>query len=190
MVDCLSCSEDGSKELSITDLKYNKYLQHGDPSQIIVKCKMKTWFGSYYGRICLFESGVLLAESGSVKFTGGQETTLWFSPVMLNRDMHFTVSLQLEAMGWIEYCQDGRNFIIQLSDISAPPTNPDEIYIDTDGKSPTIWNLITGSDDDNNDDDDDESLRDYLLGDIIDEDTVLLIVLGVAVILIVLAVRK
>lgn len=190
MVDCLSCAKDGSKELRITNIEFNRVLQENDQYQLIVRSKMKTWFGSYYGRICLFESGELIAESGSIKFSGGQETTTWFTGYMLDRNMNFKVSLQLEAWGFIEVCQDARDFSIELSNISEPPTDPYDTGI-SESEPPTFWERILGNDDDDDDDDNYEpTFLEKYMDDIFGENTIMIMVLGVAVILIILIARK
>lgn len=181
MVECLSCGADGNGRLRFINIVKNRALQTGDKYKITVTYRSKAWIGSLYGRVCLFESGDRIGSTNSVKISAGQEYTSTFTGSMIDRDMVFKVSLQEEGLGFIELCMDAIDFTIVLSSVSEPPTDPSVTPPGEDAQ-------------DNDDNDgDDLSLIDYIndyFDEVIGENTTVLLVLGMAVILVIVIVRK
>lgn len=156
MVTCLSCGEDDSSSQQITNIEYTPSVVVGGKYSIRVSVKTDIWFGSQYFRLCVFEGSTRLASSESVKI-GSQETIDYmFTGTMPDRDLSLKVSLQLEAIGFVEYCQDAKFITIYKHMPGEAPVAPPET-IDTDPEP------ITDKDDD--DDKDDLSLWKLLFGD-------------------------
>lgn len=117
MVDCLSCSKDGTKEHRITGLDVNPQVKEGDQYTILVSHVIKAWFGTRYCRICLYDGNTNVADSGSIRIGANQTQITKFTGIMPNHDLYLKASLQAEAFGFVEDCQDAVNILVRL----APP---------------------------------------------------------------------
>lgn len=123
MVDCLQCSEDDSFH-NIDDLEYNENVRAGDKYTIVVYTSRKWYSTSGYQRLCLWEGGNEIANSGSIHLGRDEVKKTIFTGIMPNHDMIMNISLQNEVLGMIEGCEDGRDFIIRLSDITSQIPSP------------------------------------------------------------------
>ena len=120
MVDCLSCSKDGTKEHRITALDVNPQVKEGDQYTILVSHTIKAWFGTRYCRICLYDGNENIADSGSVRIAAKTTEITKFTGIMPGHDLYLKASLQAEAFGFVEDCQDAVDILIRL----APPGTP------------------------------------------------------------------
>lgn len=160
MVDCLSCSKDGTKEHRITALDVNPQVQEGDRYTILISHTIKAWFGTRYCRICLYDGNENVADSGSIRIAANTTEVTKFTGIMPNHDLYLKASLQAEAFGFVENCQDAVDILIQL----APP-----------GES-----TIPIIPDEPNDDDDDETIMDWIM-----ENIVLILMLVLVIVLVI-----
>lgn len=162
MVDCLSCSKDGTKEHRITSLDVNPQVKEGDRYTILVSHVIKAWFGTRYCRICLYDGNTNIADSGSIRIGANQTQITKFTGVMPSHDLYLKASLQAEAFGFVEDCQDAVDILVRLAPPGAVtiPIIPDE-----------------PSDDD---DEDDETLSEWIM-----ENIVLIMVLLLIIILVI-----
>lgn len=123
MVDCLQCAE-GNEFHNIDNLEYNTHVKAGDNYIIIVYTSRKWYSTSGYQRLCLWDENTLLANSGSIHLGTDEVKKTIFTGVMPNRDLILNVSLQNEALGILEGCEDGRDFIIRVSDTTTEIPSP------------------------------------------------------------------
>lgn len=144
MVDCLSCSKDGTKEHRITALDVNPQVKKGDRYTIIVSHTIKAWFGTRYCRICLYDGNENVADSGSVRIAAKTTQTTKFTGIMPGHDLYLKASLQAEAFGFVEDCQDAVDILIRLAPPGAPtiPIIPDEPDEDDPEDEETIQDWI------------------------------------------------
>ena len=163
MVDCLSCSKDGTKEHRITALDVNPQVKQGDQYTILISHTIKAWFGTRYCRICLYDGTNNISNSGSIRIAANTTQITKFTGVMPDHDVYLKASLQAEAFGFVEDCQDAVDILIRL----APPG------------APTIP-IIPDEPDEDDDDDDDETIQDWIM------DNIVLILMLVLVIILVI----
>lgn len=162
MVDCLSCPKDGTKEHRITSIDVNPQVKEGDRYTILISHVIKAWFGTRYCRICLYDGNTNVANSGSIRIAAKTKEVTKFTGIMPNHDLYLKASLQAEAFGFVEDCQDAADILIRL----APPG------------SPTI--PIVPEEPDENNDEDDEDVIDWLI-----ENTVIILLLVLVIILVI-----
>ena len=162
MVDCLSCSKDGTKEHRITALDVNPQVKQGDQYTILISHTIKAWFGTRYCRICLYDGNNNVANSGSIRIAAKTTEITKFTGVMPDHDVYLKASLQAEAFGFVEDCQDSVDILIRL----APPG------------APTI--PIIPEEPDENGPEDDETIQDWIM------DNIVLILMLVLVIILVI----
>jgi len=162
MVDCLSCSKDGTKEHRIIAIDVNPQVAEGGQYTILISHVIKAWFGTRYCRICLYEGNRNIADSGSIRIGANQTQITKFTGMMPNHDLYFKASLQAEAFGFVEDCQDAVDILVKRAPYGEPtiPIIPDEP--------------------DEDDDDDDETIQDWIMDNI-----VLILVLVLVIILII-----
>lgn len=164
MVDCLSCGADSGRIAEISNVEYTPNVLPGGMFSIKVTSKVNILFGTDYLRVCLFREGEHIANSKSVPVRQGEVFEYTFTGIMPDTNvLYFKVSLQMEALGFMESCQDARDVIIRKT---APGyTPPPEIEtVDTDA-APTIHTDDTGEVIDvSTDDEDEKTLWEWLFG--------------------------
>jgi len=134
---CLLCDQSSGKVWKIdrSSVKANPKVRAGDNYIISLDVKNVYWFGSYYGRACLYEGNTVIANSGSFNASKGETVALRFTGRMPNNALDLRVSISKEEWGFLDGCEDAVSIYIGL----AAPGEDTEPPEDVEDKDEPPW---------------------------------------------------
>jgi len=96
------------EDIRFKSVKNDLQVKPGDTYNIYVIVEQVGTFAADYGRLCLYDRGAKLAQSGSFKLNKNEVYQHQFTGIMPDRDLYLNVSLVDEQIYGVTNCADGK----------------------------------------------------------------------------------